>query len=154
MRCWFGRGPWSELGLLGVSQSSGRGRLLLLAIPANSPLPPPTDLVTGTVPTEVPARCSGVSTLTRAPAGPSEVSILDEASRDVGAKTTPPAPTTPDVSSYRTATLPLTKLATVTRVSFCSLHLPALTCHSHSPYLYFYPYRYFTLFSLSLSFFE
>lgn len=51
--------------------------MLLLAMPAKSPLPPPTGPLA--VGTDVVGLCctSGVSALTSATAGPSEVSILD-----------------------------------------------------------------------------
>lgn len=109
------RGPSGEVGLWGASQSSGRGRLLLLAIPAKSPPLPAFN--PGLPPTEVLAKWSGVSAFTRGPASPSDVSIFEGANRVAGARTTAPAPATTDASSYRTATPPpLTKLATVTPV--------------------------------------
>lgn len=108
MRCCGAIEFCGELGLLGVSQSSGLGRLLLLAIPANSLLPVPMGPVTVEAVDDVPARCSGDSALTTRPAptatptpvGPSELFILDPvgpASLEAGASTT--APTTPDASS-------------------------------------------------------
>lgn len=95
MRCCAAIGFFGELGLLGVSQSSGLGRLLLLAIPANSPLPVPTGPDIAEAVVEVPARCSGDSAFTRPEPGPSEVSMLDPvwvANLEAGASTTAPAP--------------------------------------------------------------